>query len=82
MFPNAYMLGGRSRVPGQLTEVFGVYSDVQEETGLAKSQGQFHGLETCVATHSPVLSTHSLALREPLLGAMFYCHRLEILNSF
>lgn len=48
MFPNAHMFNGWSRVPGQLIEVFGVYSDVQKETGLAKSQGQCHGQETCV----------------------------------
>lgn len=81
MFPNAYMLGGQSRVPGQLIKVFGIYSDVQEETGVAKSQGQFHGLETCVATQSRAQYTQPRAQRTRL-GAMFYCHHLEILNSF
>ena len=53
--PHAWFVIG---APRQLTEVFRVDSDVQEETqmSMAKSWGQLHGHVTCTVAQGPVLS--------------------------
>ena len=74
MLLNVYALGVRSRGPRQPTEVFRVYSDVQEETGQAMSQGRLHGRVTCAVAQGPVLR------KFPPLDSVFYRHHLEILS--
>jgi len=39
-------------------------------------QGQLHGLSTCVVTQSPT------PRRVPILGPLFYCYHLKILNFY